>query len=69
MHVMKLIDLDLSSLLEVDSYRHFIFWVHYFTKWSEAKPTTDKTALTVAPFLYELLCRHGCFEVQINDQG
>ena len=20
-------------------------------------------------FLYERMCRHGCFEVQINDQG
>ena len=66
---MKLIDLDLSFLLEVDGYRHFIFWIYYFTKWSEAKPPRDKTALTVAPFLYGLLCRHGCFEVQINDQG
>ena len=25
--------------------------------------------LKVATFLYEFMCRHGCFVVQINDQG
>ena len=24
--------------------------------------------MTVATFLYELMCRHGCFKVQINDE-
>ena len=24
---------------------------------------------TVAQFLYELICKHGCFAIQINDQG
>ena len=23
----------------------------------------------MAQFLYEVICRHGCFEIQINDQG
>ena len=40
--------------------------VYYFT-W--AKPIKDKTARTVAQFLYEMICRYGCFSVQINDQG
>ena len=39
------------------------------TKWSEGKPIWNKTALTVAKFLYELIYRHGCFEFQKNDQG
>ena len=34
----------------------------------EAKPIRDKTALTVATFLYELMCRHNYFEVQTSGQ-
>ena len=41
---------------------------HCFTEWSDAKLIRGKTALTVATFLYELMCRHGCFKVQINDE-
>ena len=43
--------------------------VDYLTKWVEAEPLPDKTASTVAAFLYSLICRHGCANVQINDQG
>ena len=65
---MKQVVLDIFSLPEVDGCRHLPLCIDYFTKWSEAKPIADKTALTVATFLYEPICRHGCFEVQINDQ-
>ena len=50
-HIMKQVGLD--------GYRHLIVSIDYFTKWSEAKPIRDKTALTVATFLYELMCRRG----------
>ena len=43
--------------------------VDYFTKWVEAEPICDKSAVAVASFLYRMICRHGCFEIQINDQG
>ena len=43
--------------------------VDYFTKYVEAEPIRDKTAATVANFLYSLIVRHGCFDIQINDQG
>lgn len=43
--------------------------VDYFTKWVEAEPIRDKTAATIAHFLLKLICRHGCAEIQINDQG
>ena len=66
---MKKVGLDLCSLPEVDGYRSLIVCIDYFTNWSESKPIRDKTALAVATFLYELIRRHGCFEVQINDQG
>ena len=65
-HVKKQVSLDLCSLSEVDSYQ---LCNDYFTKWSEINPVREKNALTVATFLYEFMCRHGCFEVEINDQG
>lgn len=43
--------------------------IEYFSKWYEAKPIKDKSALTVAYVLYDVICRHGCIEIQINDQG
>ena len=51
---MKQINVDLCNFPEVDEYCHL---------------AKDKTAATVSQFLYELICRHGCFSVQINDQG
>ena len=68
-HVKKQVGLDLCSLPEVDSYCHLIVWNDYSIKWLEVNPTREKTALTIAMLLYELMCRHGCFKVQINDQG
>ena len=53
-HIMKQVALDLCLLPEVDGYHHLIVSIDYFTKWSEANPIRDKTALTVAVFLYEL---------------
>ena len=40
-----------------------------FSKWSEAKAVKDKSAPTVTKFLYEIICRHGCMRIQINDSG
>ena len=28
----------------------------------------DKSTSTIAQFLYEIICRHGCMKIQINDQ-
>ena len=67
--VMKQVGVDICNLPEVDGYRHVMVLIDYFSKWSEAKPTEDKSAPTIAQFLYEVMCRHGCFEIQINDQG
>lgn len=44
--------------------------VCYFSKWIEARPVRTKEAVEVARFLYEdIICRHGCVAIQINDQG
>jgi hypothetical protein len=66
---MKQVGVDLCGLPEVEGYHYLIVCIDYFSKWSEAKPIKDKTAPTIAQFLYDMMCRHGCFEIQINDQG
>ena len=68
LHVKKQVGLDLVALLEVDNCRHLIVCNDYLIKWLEASPIRERTALMVATFLYELMCRNGCFKVQINDQ-
>ena len=67
--VMKQVGVDICNLPETDGYCHVIVLIDYFLKWSEAKPTKNKSAPTVAQFLNEVMCRHGGFDVQINDQG
>ena len=66
---MKQIGVDFCELQKLDEYRYLIVCIDCFSNWSEAKPITDRTAPTIAQFLYEIMCRHGCFAIQINDQG
>ena len=67
--VMKQIGIDICNLPEVDGYKHLVVCIDYFSKWSEAKPIKDKLAESVSNVLYEIICRHGCMRIQINDQG
>ena len=69
--VMRQIGVDITQLPPSDDgYRYVVMAVDYFSKWPEARPLKDKTALSVASFLFEdIICRHGCIEIQINDQG
>ena len=66
---MKQVRVDLCNLPEVDGFKHLIVLIDFFSKWSEVKPVKDKSAPTVAAFLYEVSVGHGCFKIQINDQG
>jgi len=52
--VMKQIGIDLCTLLEVDGFKYLIVCIDYFSKWSDAKAVKDKSAPTVAKFLYEV---------------
>ena len=45
--VMKQIGIDICSLPDVDGYKYLVVCIDYFSKWSEAKPTRDKSATTV----------------------
>ena len=60
---------DLCSLPHTDGFVCVCVVIDYFSKWVDAKPLKAKTAHEVAVFLYELICRHGCTCIQINDQG
>ena len=65
---MKQTGVDLCGLPEADGYRYLIICIDYFSKWSETKPITNKTARIIAQYLCEMMCRHGCFAIQINYQ-
>ena len=67
--VMVQIGVGICNLPDVDGFKHLVVCIDYFSKWSEEKPLKDKSTTSVACFLYEVICRHGCIKSQINDQG
>ncbi|PIK52465.1 putative gypsy retrotransposon integrase-like protein 1-like [Apostichopus japonicus] len=40
-----------------------------YTKWVESEPLKSKSATEVAQFIYRIICRHGCPQIQLSDQG
>ena len=48
--------------------KYIITATDYFSKWPEAAPLADKTAVGVAEFLFSF-CRHGWRERIISDQS
>ena len=52
-----------------EGYKYFITAIDAYTKWVESEPLKTKSAEEVAKFLYQVICRHGCFDIQLNDQG
>lgn len=69
MEAMQQIGIDISCLPESNGKRYIVVAVDYFSKWSEAQALQDKSAVSVASFIYDVICRFGCFSIQINDQG
>ena len=64
------IGIDICSLKATpDGFRYIVLVVDYFTNWVEAKTLKVKTAVSVAQFLYEYICRHDVPAIQINYQG
>ena len=58
----------MCSLPEVDGFKHLVICIDCFSKWLEVKPIKDNSASTIAQFLYETTCRHGCMKIQISDE-
>lgn len=67
--VMKQPGIDICSLPENNGFKYIVVAIDYFSKWTEAKPIIRKDACSVVLFLYKLIPRHSCFDIQINDQG
>ena len=49
--------------------KYIVTLTDYFTKWVEAAPLPDKSAASVAQFIYSVMCRYGHPEVLSTDQG
>ena len=67
----SLVGIDLiGPLQETPSGNKYIVAItDHFTKWSEAAGIPDKSAVSVAKFLYNVVCRFGCMDTLISDQG
>ena len=55
--------------VETSLHYHSIVCIDHFSKGTQANPIKNKDALAVTQVLNELICRHGCFEIQLNEQG
>ncbi len=69
--VWKLIGMDLIGPLKLtpSGNQYILTMTCYFSKWVEAFPLKDKTALSVAQAIYSAYCRHGAPCEIISDQG
>ncbi|CAL4122022.1 unnamed protein product [Meganyctiphanes norvegica] len=69
--VMVEIGVNITNLPKTeDGYTCIVLAIDYFSKWPEARPLKDHNTEKIARFLFEdIICRHGCVKIQINDQG
>ena len=49
--------------------KYIVAATDHFTKWSEAAAIPDKSCLSVAQFIYSSICKLGCMDTVITDQG
>ena len=63
------IDLMVPLTMTCQGNQYILTMTRYFSKWVEAFPISDKTAVTVARALYTDYCRHGAPNDIITDQG
>lgn len=49
--------------------KYIVAATDYFSKWTEATAVQDKSAKSVGLFLYSVICRLGCMDTLISDQG
>ena len=59
----------MKQIMVINGYKHLVVCIDHFSKLSEAKLLKDKLAEFVSLFLYEIICRHECMRIQINNQG
>ena len=63
------IDLIDASRTSAKGNRYLLTQTDYFSKYVEAIPLPDKSALSVAKGLFKTYCRHGAPAHIISDQG
>ena len=63
--------MDLIGPLKLTSHgnQYLLTMTCYFSKWNEAFPIRDKSAVSVAQAIYSAYCRHGAPNEIITDQG
>lgn len=49
--------------------KYIVAVTDHFSKWTEATAVPDKSAKSVAQFMYSVTCRLGCMDTLISDQG
>ena len=52
-----------------EDYRYILTVIDYLTKYMELIPLRRKTGQEVGENLFKLICRYGCPEIIISDQG
>ena len=69
--VWREIEIDVITNLPSDGhgYNHCLTVTDCYTRWIEMIPLRTKAAPEVAYNLYQLICRYGCPERILSDQG
>ena len=69
--VWSLVGIDIIGPLQetIGGMKYIVAATDHFSKWSEAAAIPDKSGLSVAQFLYRTICKLGCMDVIISDQG
>ena len=69
--VRGLIGIDIIGPLQetVSGNKYIVAATDHFSKWSEVAAIPNKSASSVAQFLYYAICRLGCMVTSISDQG
>ena len=69
--VWSLVGIDIIGPLQESAHgnKYIVAVSDHFSKWSEGSAIPNKTAKCVADFLYSVVCRLGCMDTLISDQG
>ncbi|KAG7165828.1 pol Retrovirus-related Pol polyprotein from transposon-like 9, partial [Homarus americanus] len=69
--IWSLVGIDIIGPLQetTSGNKYIVAITDHFSKWSEAAAIPDKSAKSVAQFLYSVVCRLGCMDSLISDQG
>ena len=60
----------LGPITESEGYKYILLFVDSFSKWCEAVPLKECSAITVAEALHkEIICRYGSFQTLVSDRA